>query len=64
MIVDKFGQTALHLATAGDFAEVVQKLLSHPKINPNIKNKDELTPVMLASIKGKEKALKVTNWTR
>merc|ERR1719357_1031228 len=35
--------TALHLATASDDSEIVQKLLNHPDIDPNISNRSGLT---------------------
>ena len=58
--VDEHGLTALHFATASDNSEIVQKLLNHPDIDPNIANKSGLTAIKLATIRGKTKALKVS----
>ena len=58
--VGQHGLTALHLATASDDSEIVQKLLNHPDIDPNIANKSGLTAIKLATIRGKTKALKVS----
>ena len=55
------GLTALHFATLTDNADLVQKLLDHDDIQPNIKDKKVFTPVMSASIKGRTNALKVIN---
>ena len=57
--VDEHGLTALHFATAIDNSEIVQKLLNHPDIDPNISNKSGLTAIKQAAIRGKTKALKV-----
>jgi len=53
------GLTALHFATLTDNADLVQKLLDHDDIQPNIEDKKGFTPVMAASIKGKTNSLKV-----
>ena len=57
--VDEHGLTALHFATTIDNSEIVQKLLNHPDIDPNISNKSGLTAIKQATIRGKIKALKV-----
>ena len=57
--VDEHGLTALHLATASNDYEIVQKLLDHEDIQPNIEDKKGFTPVMSATFKGKTDALKV-----
>ena len=56
---DKNMHTALHMATANDDPEIVRKLLSHLNINTNPISKMGLTPVMLATRKGKINALEV-----
>ena len=59
--VDAHGLTALHFATLTDNPDLVQKLLDHEDIQPNIEDKKGSTPVMSASFKGKTNALKVTD---
>ena len=59
--VDVHGLTALHSATLTDNSDLVQKLLDHEDIQPNIEDKKGFTPVMSASFKGKTNALKVTD---
>ena len=53
------GLTALHLAIANDDPKLTERLLSHPSIDANPKNKIGLTPVRMATIRGKTKALGV-----
>ena len=59
--VDVHGLTALHFASITDNPDLVQKLLDHEDIQPNIKDKKGFTPVMSASFKGKTNSLKVTD---
>ena len=57
---DKHGLTALHIGTANDEPEIVRMLLAHPDIDPGLENKTGLTPLKMATLRGKTEALKVT----
>ena len=59
-MLDKYDFTALHVATANNQPEIVRKLLAHPDIEVNLKGgKNKLTPVMMATRRGKMQALEV-----
>ncbi|MFA5958985.1 MAG: ankyrin repeat domain-containing protein [Tatlockia sp.] len=45
---DKWGNTPLHIATEYGHYKLVEMLLKHPEIMPNIKNVDEKTPLHLS----------------
>lgn len=45
--------TALHLATQGNFEQLVGQLLALPDISPNVADADGLTPLHWAATKGR-----------
>jgi hypothetical protein len=58
-LIDKNGHTALHIGTANDQTEIVRRLLHHPDIEVNPVSNKGLTPIIMATKRGKIQALEV-----
>ena len=43
-VINKYRETALHLAAKNNYSAVVQTLLAQHGVDPNVKNKDGETP--------------------
>ena len=56
---DATGLTALHLAIAIDDARIVQLLLAHPDIDANTEDETGMTPIEMATRRGKLETLEV-----
>ena len=59
VILDEHGLSALHLGTTTDRGDIVRKLLDYQGINVNQESKKGVTPILLATTKGKVNALHV-----